>query len=148
MGAAVAEWIDQHPVLFEGNLITVRQVSLEEKIEDNQNIEYWASLKDGEKRKVSTIFALMDSNNGTLFNREKYKKLEDYHGVTIQEIKSGQARIGCIWEEGYNLMLLFGCNKKKDTWKAGDLKQLRNIYDKYAEKRSDFLSKSNDNGRH
>lgn len=130
------DWLLGHPVLFKGDTITVRNVTLDST---SQVAGYISALGSQDKAKVTAVLKLIDNKKGTLSNREKFKKLESYKDANFFEVKSNQIRIGCVWERNYNLMLLFGCTKKKDDWKQGDLRQLRNIYDKYSEQKKAFM---------
>lgn len=137
-------WLDTHPVLHKGQTVTVRTVTLDEQ---SQARDYWDGLSKDDQIKVAAVMNLIDVKRGNPANGEKFKKLETYQQTAILEIKAHQVRIGCVWEEGFNLMLLFGTTKKQDEWKKGDLKQLHNIYDKYDAKKKEYLSEKTTKGK-
>lgn len=142
MASALQHWLETHPVLHRGQTVTIRTVHLDEK---SQVRDYWDSLDKGKQIKLASVMNLLDVKKGNVTNDQKFKKLDNYKDATFHEIKSHQIRIGCVWEPGYNLMLLFGTTKKQDDWKKGDLEQLQNIYDKYDAKKQTFLSENERN---
>ncbi|MEO5667029.1 MAG: hypothetical protein ABIR96_03120 [Bdellovibrionota bacterium] len=124
-----------HPLIYEG---------------DNKLKAYELTVKGGEpvgdflddRKRVSEvehdgIFAVLKmlDVDRTFRNGQKFKKLEDYNGKALLELKKNQVRVGCFWAEGHRdtLLLAYGCIKKGDDWKKGDLQQFRNRYDAYTE---------------
>ena len=139
MEAKLQAWLNSHPVIFQGETVTIRNVFLNG---ESQAGKFFDELKEGDKTKTTAIMNLIDNKKGKVENGQKFKKLLEHDHESILEVKATkQVRIACIWEKDYNLMLLFGTTKQSDQWKSGDIQQLKNVYDEYAAKKQSFLSK-------
>jgi hypothetical protein len=93
--------------------------------------DFFDGLTDDERRKVMMTIKHIDGHRGLVHNVEKFKKLEGQKGGgkdQFYEIKVFQIRIGCVFEPGGRLVLLYGFKKKGDAWPRGELQALHNTY--------------------
>ena len=82
------------------------------------------SLESREQKRIVALIELFDEQKGKLFNKEKFKKLEDSDCGAIYVFKSGQIRIAGFWKSNYRFNLIYSFKKKQNEWPRIDIKQL------------------------
>jgi hypothetical protein len=119
-----------HPCAYVGSNVRVYYLSREGTL---QVADFLNSndVTQSEYDRIFSTFALMDTNPGTFRDYRKFKKLLDYRGKPLMEVKKERIRIGCWFAgAGYQLLLGYACFKDGE-WEEGDLKQLRHSFDYY-----------------
>ena len=84
-------------------------------------------LDDLEKTEQIGVLALInffDEQKGKLFNKEKFKKLEDSVCGAIWVFKCSQIRIAGFWRPDYKFNLIYGFKKKQNEWPQKEIKRL------------------------
>ena len=87
--------------------------------------EFIDGLTKKEKTEIISLFNLLDTNKGRIWNKQKFKKLEDNTYEAIFEFKTYQVRIACFTRPGYNFNLIYGFKKKTNRWPQRDLKAMK-----------------------
>ena len=94
--------------------------------------EFLDALKASDRRKFDVLFERM-GDHGQIFNKEKFKKIEDTEGLF--EFKSYQLRIPCIFGEKKTVVLLFGLKKKSNKYKSKEIRRAEEYGEWYLSQR-------------